>query len=284
MNPEKAIIRITADDYYKLYINGAFVAMEPAPSYHFNYNYNEIDVSAYLSEGENLIAVHTLYQGLVNRVWQSGDLRHGLWLELFADEKQFLVSDEGFKCAVHSAYGEMGTVGYETGFLEEYASRLPHVGFVLFDYDDSNWENACICKFDDHVLVKQKTESVVTKKISPAEMRRNGNTVLVDFASNYVGYLCVSVKGKSGEKISLRCGQELSEDGSVRYNLRASCVNAEDWMLSDGVSILDWFDYKSFRYAELDLPYGCEIEEIYLIARHYPFSLKEEYRSDEHIK
>ena len=72
-----ARIFLSADDYYKLYVNGRFVAQGPAPSYHFQYNYNEVDLTPYLTAGENVIAVHTLYQGLINRVWCSGDDRHG---------------------------------------------------------------------------------------------------------------------------------------------------------------------------------------------------------------
>ena len=47
-NFDKATVRISADDYYKLYINGRFVTQGPAPGYHFNYYYNEIDVSDFL--------------------------------------------------------------------------------------------------------------------------------------------------------------------------------------------------------------------------------------------
>ena len=82
----QVILNISGDDYYKLYINGEFVAQGPAPSYHFQYNYNTIDVSQYIQKGENTIAVHTLYQGLINRVWQSGDNRHGLILDLYVDD------------------------------------------------------------------------------------------------------------------------------------------------------------------------------------------------------
>ena len=91
-----ARIFITADDYYMLYVNGTFVAQGPAPSYHFQYNYNEIDLTLYLVKGENVIAVHTLYQGLVNRVWQSGDHRHGLLCDTLVDGVCVACSDESF--------------------------------------------------------------------------------------------------------------------------------------------------------------------------------------------
>ena len=66
---KKATLKISADDYYKLYINGVFVTQGPAPSYPSSYFYNELDVTSYLKEGENIVAVHTYYQGLINRVW-----------------------------------------------------------------------------------------------------------------------------------------------------------------------------------------------------------------------
>ena len=117
-----AKLYISADDYYKLYINGQFVAQGPAPSYHFQYNYNEIDIGKYLVEGDNLIAVHTLYQGLINRVWQSGDFRHGLICDVVIDGKTILVSDDSFRVKEHTGYQEMGVSGYQTQFLERYDS------------------------------------------------------------------------------------------------------------------------------------------------------------------
>lgn len=100
---ENAMLYISADDYYKLYINGQFAAQGPAPSYHFKYNYNVIDISKYLQKGENLIAAHTLYQGLINRVWQSGDNRHGLILDLVIDGETVVTSDESFITSPHTA-------------------------------------------------------------------------------------------------------------------------------------------------------------------------------------
>lgn len=66
-------LRITADDYYKAYINGSFVGQGPAPAYPEAYYYNRIDITPFVRPGKNIVAVHAYYQGLVNRVWNSGD-------------------------------------------------------------------------------------------------------------------------------------------------------------------------------------------------------------------
>ncbi len=286
--PSTAELYISADDYYKLYINGRFVAQGPAPSYHMAYNYNTVDVRDYLSEGENVIAVHTLYQGLINRVWQSGDNRHGLLLDLELDGDVTLSSDESFLTARHSAYRETGTLGYDTQFLEEYDSNASTVGFELPDYDDSAWEKARTVLHDDHVMKKQESKSLTFERISPKVIKKNDNKVFLDFGSNYVGYLDVSVLGRAGDVVTVRCGQELTDDGEVRYKLRANCNYEEQWILGAGESRLDWFDYKSFRYAELWLPSECELLDVAFAVRHYPFELKtlmkECYASDENLK
>ncbi|MBE6568209.1 MAG: hypothetical protein E7657_06090 [Ruminococcaceae bacterium] len=286
--PQKAMVYISADDYYKLYINGSFVAQGPAPSYHFRYNYNAIDVSAYLRVGENVIAVHTLYQGLINRVWQSGDGRHGMILDLVADGKTAVASDGSFLVAKHTGYREMGVCGYDTQFLEEYDSRAREVGFERPDFDDSDWGFASVRVNDDHTLKAQKSHMLTYEAVSPRKTQVNGNRILYDFGANYVGYLSVTATGRAGDKIVLRCAQELNADGTLRHSLRANCNYEEEWILAEGESSLDQFDYKSFRYAELALPEGVTVNEVTLLARHYPFALKavpkREYAQSEEIR
>lgn len=285
---KSATLYISADDYYKLYINGRFVAQGPAPSYHFAYNYNTVDVSGYLKEGDNLIAVHTLYQGLINRVWQSGDNRHGLILDLDIDGKTVVSSDQTFKLSPHTAYSETGICGYDTQFLERYDSRACEVGFEQVGFDDHYWKNAEISQNDDHILVRQKSGMLEFEKVFPIKTEIFGNRISYDFGSNYVGYLVVKAEGKKSDLVTVRCAQELNDDGSLRYKLRANCTYEEGWILAEGESILDWFDYKSFRYAELLLPENVEIKEVYFWVRHYPFELKSglkpEYRENHNLK
>lgn len=283
-----AKIYISADDYYKLYINGRFVAQGPAPSYHFCYNYNEIDIGAFLVEGENCIAVHTLYQGLINRVWQSGDLRHGLLCDIVVDGAVLLSSDASFKVRVHSGYSEAGVCGYETQFLETYDSRAPEVGFEAPGFEDATWHYAAVCRFNDHVMVAQKSHMLTFERIAPQSRAENGTRLIYDFGANYVGYLQVRAHGKRGDSITVRCAQELDDHGQPRYALRANCQYEEKWILSGAQDLLDWFDYKTFRYVELEIPSTAEIGEVCLLARHYPFALKaqlkKEYAENEELR
>ena len=272
--PENAKVFVSADDYYKLYLNGRFVCQGPAPAYHNCYNYNEVDISDYLVEGENTLAVHTYYQGLINRVWQSGDSRQGLILDLEADGKVILCSDENFLTHRHTAYSALGTVGYQTQFMERYDSGAKECGFYQVGFDDSDWDHACLREFVDYTLVPQRSKMLVFEKAEPREIRKEGNKIFIDFGGMHVGTVSARARGEKGEVITLRMAQELNEDGSIRHALRCNCNYIEEWVLTGGEDTLEQFDYKTFRYLELESERGAEIEDISLLVRHYPFELK----------
>ena len=274
-----AVINITADDYFKLYINGKFVMQGPPPSYPNAYLYMQKDVSEYLSCGENVIAVHTYYQGLINRVWVSGDLRESFWCELLVDGKKQVSSEESWKCSDHTAYSACGVFGYDTGFAERYDGRAKEVGFEKIDYNDEAWQNASVYENADYKLEKSPIKPLDVYYVKPNDVRKNGNAYFIDFGREYAGQLYVRAKGNSGEEIVLRYGEELTDENKVRYNLRCNCKYEERWILSGGDDELNQFDYKAFRYAEIVVPDGAVITDIKMLVRHYPFEKKAVYRS-----
>ncbi len=276
----KTLIKITADDYYKLYINGQFVTQGPASSYPEYYYYNEIDITDYITEGENTVAVHVYYQGLINRVWVSGDLRCMLWCEILSDGETAAVTDKSWKVSEHKAYSEMGRVGYDTAFLECYDSNSDTVGFEKEDFDDSSFEYASIFENADHRLFRQPSKQLEIYDIEPISVRKNGNVIIADFGHEAVGYPKLSAKGRKGGDIIIRLGEELNDDGSVRYDMRCNCRYEEKWILSGNEDILDQYDYKAFRYMELILPDDAEITELKMTVRHYPFLEKAKYPKD----
>lgn len=271
------VIYLSADDYYKLYINGRFVCQGPAAGYPFHYYYNRVDITDYLIDGENTLAVHTYYQGLVNRVWVSGDDRHGFICDIEQDGQTILSSDESFLYAYHTGFEAMGTYGYATQFAERYRSASPEEGFEQPSFDDTAWKSAHVREHLDYTLFEQPTAMLEFEDIRPLSEAWDENGVTVDFGSTYVGYLCATAVGLPGQTLELLFGQELNEDESVRWKLRANCEYREEWVLSGQTDVLNEFDYKSFRYVRINMPGGrvaFEKASLYLRARHYPFELK----------
>lgn len=270
----KVLIHITADDYYKLYINGRFVSQGPAPGFPFHYYYNTLDLTDFVRPGQNTLAVHTYYQGLINRVWVSGDDRHGLLFDLLQGENALAVSDDSVKCRLHDGFSPISPCGYDTQFLEKYDSGADCAGFELDDYNDSAWEAAAPRLYADYRVFAQPTAQLVFERREPVRLIQEETGCFADFGSVYVGYLALAARGRRGQKVNIYCGQELDEDGRVRYEMRASTRYAESWVLSGGWDRLDWFDYKSFRYVRIESAEPLEIGPVGLLARHYPFICK----------
>lgn len=276
--PKKAMLYLTADDYYKLYINGVFVTQGPTPGYPFHYYYNEIDITEYLHEGKNLIAVHTYYQGLYNRVWVSADHRHMLCAALYCDGEAALVTDPIWKYAYHTGYTGVRKFGYDTQFAEDFDSRAPEVGFESPEYDDSAWDHAVLRAHTDYVFCAQPTKPLEIYDIAPASVRRTVNpdgtvTLDGDIGFECIGGLTLRAKGLPGTKITIRCGEELGDDGTVRYAMRCNCVYEEFWTLSGNEDVLIPYDYRGMRYFQLILPAGCSLHkaDIRMQIRHYPY-------------
>ena len=101
---EGVTLRITADDCYKLRINGSFVCQGPAQGYYWNYRYNEVDITDYLTEGENELSCEVYYQGLINRAYNSGDRRLGLIFALFSKGEYLCGSDEATLSGIMNCY------------------------------------------------------------------------------------------------------------------------------------------------------------------------------------
>ena len=130
--PAKATLYFTADDYAKIYINGNLVGQGPTPGYTFHYFYYSIDITDSLNEGRNIIAIHAYYQGMINRVWVSGDNRHGIICDIVDENDNILFcTDESTLCHRHTGYSDAGKCGYGTQFLEAYDAGATEVAATL---------------------------------------------------------------------------------------------------------------------------------------------------------
>lgn len=327
------LLRISADDYYKLYINGQYVAEGPAPAYIEYYYYNEIDITEYLAEGKNVFALHLYYQGLVNRVWNSGDNRFGVGAEVLclemrqaelqsadsgadiadsgadiADSGAIIAdrswTEEGVNeeaCAkpeelcwryqISEAYsGEI--IGYETQFLENFDSRKWDKDWAMPDYEEKGFAPMVKADWADYTFYPQPTKMLSVYRKEPAECFKalvageeksiseadsvsetsgTQQKIVFDMGEEVTGTLGICAEGKEGQKVIIRCGEELlAGECAVRYDMRCNCRYEEEWTLTEGESVLEQYDYKAFRYIELIADEAVQIKEVWVEVRHYP--------------
>lgn len=261
------VLRLSADDYYHAWLDGEWLGQGPAPAYHDHYFYQEYPVEG----GRTMtVALHLYYQGLVNRVWNSGDGRFSVWASFVRDGREIARCDGRWRYQVCTAYsGE--TVGYDTQFLENFDSRLWPEGWERPDFDDGGWGRLVPAQWADYELYPQPTANLRRGRADAVSRRSVPGGVLLDFGRERVGTLHAAARGRAGEKLILRFGEELDGGGRVRYDMRCNCRYEETWTLVDGVSVLHQYDYKAFRYVEvLGLEAGLSLIECWMWERHYP--------------
>lgn len=273
---ESIILRITADDYYKVYINGVFAGQGPAPAYPEHYYYNEIDISKLMTNGKNLIAVHGYYQGLINRVWNSGEGRFALAADIVVKKEQGeSIKSLLWKYQVSHAYsGEV--TGYDTQFLEDFDSRMWNPGWNCLEKEPEIrtelWKEMVPARWADYSMTLQPTKMLEIYERDPELIRKEtSNCWFVDVGHEVAGTLILKAKGKAGQKIHIFCGEELNTDGSVRSDMRCGCRYEETWILDEGECLLEPYDYKGFRYGWIQAESGVELLEVKVQIRHYPF-------------
>lgn len=270
---KSAFLAITGDDCYKFSINGFRVVQGPESGYPFAHPYYWLDIAEFLEPGVNCLASHAYYQGLRNRVWNSGDNRSGfiLCLDIVYEDgtSERIVTDDTWKCFPLKAFPTGDTIGYKTQFAENIDMRLFPAGWNLPGFDDSAWSKPLIGA-QDHVFVKQVTPPLQIVKTSPRTVKKLGEGhYFYDFGQEITGCARIRIKGEEGQVITVRHGEELMGPDSVRWMLRANCNYQEKPILSGREDLIQFYDYKAFRYIEiLDAPAE---PELWVDVRHCPF-------------
>lgn len=262
---EKIILKISADDYCKLYINGDYIWEGPAPSFHNHYYFCELDITKFLKPGKNIFAVHLYYQGLINRVWQSDDNRFGIGAVLTNGKGEENLS---FRYKICNAYSG-NTMGYDTDFSEDFDSRAWDNDWNKANFNQSAWDDMITVE-NDYTFIKQPTKNIDVYQITPKFIQKQKSGYFMDIGTEICGLLELEAIGKRDDIITIHYAEELNTDGSLRYNLRAGCTYAEKWILDNGRNHFENYVYKGFRYIEV-ISDDAEITDIRIICRHYPF-------------
>lgn len=280
---ENVFINISADDYYKLYINGAFAGQGPAPAYPECYNYNKIDISPYLKKGENVIAVHVLYQGLMNRVWFSSDNRQGMIADVYQNSEFLFGTDESWLYSKAREFSGDAT-GYETQFLENIDFNLEEKGWTELNFDDSGYKKACVKKDADYCFKNEPAVNIdVYKKLPEKIIKLDKGKYFIDFGEEITGAFFMSAQGIKGQKVRITCGEETEENNPMiaKYEMLCNCNYDETCTLSGEKDDFNFYDYKAFRYVNVFTDEDNLDESTFCaIVRHHPFEEKYSLKTD----
>ena len=142
--PASYVVHVSADNRYKLFVNGTLVSLGPARGDLTHWKFETVDLAPYLQAGKNTIAA---------RVWNEGDLRMeaqisirtGFILQGNADSEQSLNTNASWRCIRDSSYSPLSVRipgYYVAGPGELVVSKANLKGWETGSYSDSDWQHA----------------------------------------------------------------------------------------------------------------------------------------------
>ena len=159
--PQQATLRITADSFYRLFINGHWVNDGPGRCWPEHFQYDVLDVTPYLEDGVNEIRVIARYYGVgdFHRVPKQAGLLAQLDVTSANGKATTLITDGSWEVAALPALIEnTPKVSIQMEPCELYNARLAdQLSFkpaaVLFEADQGPWKD--LNQRDSALLTKQ---------------------------------------------------------------------------------------------------------------------------------
>lgn len=227
--PEQAVIKITADTRYKLYVNGKLVQLGPSRGDHHIWFVDTVDIGGSLRPGANVIVVSVLRYPEDTRKGNHGMFRTktpGLYLsgrmEMPDGEIICLASDSTWKCRKDE---KLAFVREEERFapliIHEQACGVPELlNWKEPDYDDSEWESAWEYP-DNEVEEILRPENLATRTIPFVYRKQRGFAGIMESEHSIIGEdawkrLAVSeetvltIPPHTTEEIVLDAGEEMT--------------------------------------------------------------------------
>ena len=146
--PTTFVIHISADNRYRLYVNGEYRVSGPSSSDINHYRYETLDIANQLKSGKNIIAVEVVnfgeYRKASTMTFQNafilqGEKSNPINLNTGKASKWKVLNDAGFQSIPFVSDSLRGY--YAAGPGEKLLSEKHPWGWKTLDFDDSTWKN-----------------------------------------------------------------------------------------------------------------------------------------------
>lgn len=140
--PSSFKVHVSADNRYKLYVNGKLVALGPARGDNYSWNYETVDLAPYLKQGDNAVAALVFNESEFRPVAQIS-FRTAFMLQGVSEAGDMINTNKSWKCINEKAYQPY------PGWFPIAASKGETVdmnqlvqGWKTAGFDDSKWAMA----------------------------------------------------------------------------------------------------------------------------------------------
>ena len=135
--PGRFVIHVSADNRYKLYVNGKLVSLGPARGDTYYWNYETVDLAPWLVAGKNVIAA-LVYNEAENRPEAQITVRTAFIVQGETAAEEVLNTNTSWKCVKDKGYRPI------TGFFAASAGEFVDMnqsikGWMSSDLDDRSW-------------------------------------------------------------------------------------------------------------------------------------------------
>lgn len=253
--PERFVVHITADNRYRLFVNGVFVNNGPARGDLQHWYFESLDIAQYLKSGDNVIAALVWNMGIHAPVAQISN-QTAFLLQGDGEPEQIINTDRGWKVIESKAYHPCSTNNAQrvgnymvVGPGDNIKGELNLWDWETPNFDDSKWSDAQIVtrgtplgygtdnywtlvprniplfketRLDLNVIRRYEGIELATEQLSsltPLVIPANSSvSILLDQTYNTVGYPeIITSKGK-GSTVKLTYAEALFDKDNKKGN------------------------------------------------------------------
>lgn len=261
--------KISVDSDYVLYINGQMVSCNQYGDFEWYKSYDSIDVTKYLKEGKNTIAVLVWYFGTHSQRYFQ--FNAGLAYRFVNQDGETLAQSGEHTLARQSK-------AYASGVKKQITYQLGYT----FCYDankEDTWTKGRVTKMGKAVVVEKNCQMVERPNerllfkdnipMASVETRDNGLQYVIDLGEEVVGCPVLQFKSDCKQTVKLAWGEDL-QDGNVRQ-----IIGERDFLFSyickEGKN--DYINYMlrlGCRYLQVYVEKPIEITYIGVKPQYYP--------------
>jgi alpha-L-rhamnosidase len=226
---KSAILYITAAGYYSASINGGKIGknyLDPAwTSFAKRVYYSEYDITTSIQTGQNCLGVslgNGFYNPLPMRMWGNRNLRETLSVGRPQIIAKLVITYldghvEVVKTDNHWKYSYGPVIRNNVYIGETYDARKEIKGWNEPQFNDSQWAESIVTKGPGGKLQKSFFPAIQqTDSQNPVAITSPQKGVwLVDMGMNFTGLYKIRLRGKEGDKITMRFGERIYENGEL---------------------------------------------------------------------